>query len=125
MAESRSHKITARRIAKRHGLRYNAAKGADIKAPGITIEVETPETVRDAPRQLQGHRGPAYIAGTNKEAVEKALKVAKGTTIGVMDNQGNIKKPSTRVANPVDSIAAMYKKSTVSDRRLKKYRGRD
>ena len=96
MAESKVHETTARRIAERYGTRYNAARGADIKAPGITIEVETPRTVKDALRQLQGYRGPVYVAGTNKEAVEAALKVTEGTTIGVMDNQGDIKKRSTR-----------------------------
>jgi len=60
------------------------------------VEVETPETVTEAPRQLQGYRGPVYIAGTNKEAINKALERTAKTTIGVMDNQGNILKPSTR-----------------------------
>jgi hypothetical protein len=46
--------------------------------------------------QLQGYRKPDYIAGTNKEAVEKALEVARGTTVGVMDSQGNIIKRSSR-----------------------------
>ena len=32
----------------------------------------------------------------NKEAVEKAVEATEGTTIGVMDNQGNIVKRSTR-----------------------------
>ena len=96
MPESRSHKITARRIANKLHTEYNNADGVDIKSKEATVEVETPETVSDAPGQLRGHRGPAYIAGTNKEAVNKALEVSKGTTIGVMDNQGNIIKPSAR-----------------------------
>jgi len=96
MTESRSHKTTANRIAKQFNTDYNNGDGVDIKSNGATIEVETPETVSDAPTQLRGHRGPAYIAGTNKEAVEKALEVTQGTTIGVMDNQGNIVKKSTR-----------------------------
>ena len=37
-----------------------------------------------------------YVAGTNKEAVESALKRYGDSTIGVMDNQGNILKPSNR-----------------------------
>lgn len=96
MAESRSHKTTANRIAKKMKTEYNDGKGVDIKSTNATIEVETPETVADAPGQLRGHRGPAYIAGTNKEAVNKAIETTKGTTIGVMDSQGNIVKPSTR-----------------------------
>ena len=68
MSESRSHKTTANRLAAQYGAEYNTGPGADIKADGITIEVETPDTVPDAGRQLQGHRGPVYVAGTNKEA---------------------------------------------------------
>ena len=52
--------------------------------------------VKDAPGQFRGDKGPAYIAGTNAEAVTKAIEVTKNTTIGVMDNQGNVVKSSTR-----------------------------
>jgi hypothetical protein len=96
MPESRSHKITAKRIAKRMGVAYNPNEGVDIKSPKATIEVETPDTIADGLRQLRSHRGPVFIAGTNKEAVNKALEATESTTIGVMDNQGNIIKPSTR-----------------------------
>ena len=96
MAESRSHKTTANRLAAQHGADYNQGPGADIKAEHVTIEVETPETIADAGRQLRGHRGPVYVAGTNKEAVKRALDRYGDSTIGVMDNQGNIVKPSTR-----------------------------
>ncbi len=96
MSESKSHKATANRLARKHRTEYNTGKGADIKAKRVAIEVETPDTVADGLRQLQGHQKPVYIAGTNQEAVEKALEVTKGTTVGVMDNQGNIIKKSSR-----------------------------
>ncbi len=96
MAESKSHKATSNRIAQKYNTDYNNGKGVDIKATKATVEVETPNTVKDAPGQLRGHKGPAYIAGTNAEAVEKAIEVTKNTTIGVMDNQGNVVKSSTR-----------------------------
>jgi len=96
MTESRSHKTTANRIAKKMNAEYNDWKGVYIKSTNATVEVETPETVGEALGQLRGHRGPAYIAGTNKEAVNKAMETTKGTTIGVMDSQGNIVKTSTR-----------------------------
>jgi hypothetical protein len=96
MSESKSHKTTANRIAKKLKAEYNSGEGVDIKSKKATVEVETFETVSEAPRQLQGHRGQAYIAGTNKATVEKALEVTQGTTIGVMDNQGKIVKKSTR-----------------------------
>ncbi len=96
MAESRSHKTAARRIAEKLGAEYNDGKGTDIKAQRATVEVETPKTVADAPGQLRGHRGPVYVAGTNREAVERALEVTQGTTIGVMDNRGKVVRRSTR-----------------------------
>ena len=96
MAEERSHKATANRIAKRLGTTYEGGKGVDVKSPRATVEVESPTTMANALTQLQGHRGKVYIAGTNMEAVQKAIDVTKGTTVGVMDNQGNIVKKSTR-----------------------------
>lgn len=96
MPENRSHKTTANRIAKKYKTDYNSKKGPDIKSKKATIEVETADTVADAPGQLRGYKGKVYIAGTNKQAVEKAVEVTKGTTIGVMDNKGKIVKRSTR-----------------------------
>ncbi len=96
MSEGKSHKTAANRIAQKLGVDYNNGKGVDIKSNRATVEVETPESVGDAAGQLKGHRGPVYIAGTNKDAVDKALEATKGTTIGVMDNQGNIVKSSNR-----------------------------
>ncbi len=96
MPESRSHKTAANRIAQKLGAEYNDGEGVDVKSRRGTVEVETPETVADATGQLRGHRGPVYIAGTNQDAVDKALEVTQGTTIGVMDNQGKVVKRSTR-----------------------------
>ena len=96
MTESRSHKTAANRIAKKFKTDYNSGEGIDIKSKRGNVEIETFATVADAPGQLRGHRGPSYIAGTNKATVEKALEATKGTTIGVMDNKGNIVKKSTR-----------------------------
>lgn len=96
MSESRSHKVTANRLAALHDAEYNQGPGPDVKTSRVTIEVETPETVSDAGRQLSGHRGPVFVAGTNHRAVQQALERYEGTTIGVMDNRGNILKPSTR-----------------------------
>lgn len=96
MGESRSHKTTSNRIAQKYNVEYNDGEGVDIKSNRATVEVETPDTVNDGLGQLQGHRGPVYIAGTNQEAVDKALEATEGTTVGVMDNQGKIVKRSTR-----------------------------
>jgi hypothetical protein len=98
MAESRSHKATANRIAREHSAEYDGEDrtGVDIVTPNVAIEVETQGRVSDGIRQLQGHRKPAYIAGTNKAVVEEALEKTTGTTIGVMDSQGRVVKRSTR-----------------------------
>ena len=96
MPESKSHKTTAKRIARKYRTDYNEGAGADIQASQIAVEVEPPESVADGIRQLQGYRKRVYIAGTNQEAVEKALEASEGTTVGVMDNQGNIIKASSR-----------------------------
>ena len=96
MPESRAHKTTANRIAKKYRTAYNPDEGVDVVTRQIAVEVETPGTVSDGMRQLQGHKKPAYIAGANQEAVDEALEKTAGTTIGVMDSQGRIVKRSTR-----------------------------
>jgi len=96
MAESKSHRTTANKIAKKYNANYNTGQGADIKTSKIAVEVETEGTVRDGLRQLQGHQKPVYIAGANQSTVDKALEITQGTTVGVMDNQGRILKRSTR-----------------------------
>ncbi len=96
MSEGKSHKTTANRIAKKYKAEYNSSKGVDIVMPNKAIEVETAETVKDGIRQLQGHKKPVYIAGTNKKALDKAIELTQNTTVGVMDNLGNILKSSSR-----------------------------
>jgi hypothetical protein len=96
MAEGKSHKTTAIRLAEKFKAEYNPGKGADIITKRIAIEVETPGTVAQGLQQLRGHQKSVYIAGTNQEAVDLALELTHGTTVGVMDNIGNIVKRSTR-----------------------------
>ena len=96
MSESRSHKVTSNRIARSNNTNYNNRKGVDVVTPSRAIEVETENTVKSGIKQLQGHKKPSYIAGTNQSAVNKALRATQGTTIGVMDNMGNIVKSSSR-----------------------------
>ncbi len=96
MGDDRSHNTTANRIAEKYGVPYNDGEGVDIKSQRATVEVETQGTVAEGLSQLKGHRGPVYIAGANKATVQEALEATEGTTVGVMDNQGNILKRSTR-----------------------------
>lgn len=90
------HDETARKLARKKGTECNKGQGPDIVTPNQVIEVETADTVDDAFRQLQGFRRPVYIAGVNREATEKALEGAQGTTVGVMKPSGRILKRSTR-----------------------------
>ena len=90
------HDPTARRIAAKKGVAYNEGQGPDIKTPSQTIEVETIDTITDAGRQLQGHRGLVYVAGADDAATEAALEHYDDTSIGVMNPSGKILKSSTR-----------------------------
>lgn len=93
---SKGHDDAVRRIAAKKGVRYNAGAGPDVIAPRAVVEVETPRSVAEGPKQLRGFRGPVYVAGTNQKAVNKAIEVTRGTTIGVMDKNGNVVRRSTR-----------------------------
>lgn len=91
-----NHDETARRLARREGVDYNRGKGADVIGNRRVIEVETAATAREGLRQLQGHRKPVYIAGADEAATKAALKATAGTTVGVMDSNGNIVRSSSR-----------------------------
>ena len=90
------HDKTAQQIAENKGASYNKGPGPDVKTPRQTIEVETTNTIDDAGRQLQGHRGPVYVAVTDDKDIPKAVERYDGTTIGVMDSSGEVIKPSSR-----------------------------
>ena len=90
------HDTTADRLARKEGVEYNRSQGPDVKSTRRAIEVETTETVQDGFRQLQGFNKPVYIAGADAAATKAALEAAKGTTVGVMNSQGQIVKRSTR-----------------------------
>ena len=81
MPEGKSHKETAERIAKKYKTEYNEGPGADIKTKKIAVEIETEKTLKDVPRQLQGHRKPVYVAPTTKKGVKKALDLFKDPSI--------------------------------------------
>lgn len=93
---SQSHENVAKRLAKKYRAEYPPKDGVDIVTDSIAIEVETPGGVKKGIQQLQGHKKRAYIAGANQSAVNEALEQTKGTTVGVMDKDGNIIKPSSR-----------------------------
>lgn len=90
------HDKTAKRLADKEGVDYNRGQGPDVNSRRRAIEVETDETASDGLRQLQGFRKPVYIAGADAKATDAAVEATQDTTVGVMDPQGKIVKPSTR-----------------------------
>ena len=57
------HDAAAMRIAQKYGVEFNRGPGQDIVTPTMDIEVETALTVKDAFRELERSRRPAYVAG--------------------------------------------------------------
>lgn len=90
------HDKTAQQIAQNKGASYNKGPGPDIKTSRQTIEVETSNTIGDAGRQLQGHKGSVYVAVADDKDIPKAVDRYKDTTIGVMDSSGTVVKSSSR-----------------------------
>lgn len=90
------HDRVAKQVAKREGAEYNRGPGADIQSPRRAIEVETPDTLGDAGRQLRGYKKPVYVVPTDTKAVPDAIQRYKGTQIGVMKPSGKIVKRSGR-----------------------------
>lgn len=90
------HDRVANKIAAREGADYNRGPGPDVVTRRRAIEIETKDTVTDGLRQLRGFRRPVFIAGADAEAVKAALDTARGTTVGVMDDKGNVLRRSTR-----------------------------
>lgn len=91
-----NHDKTAERIARKEGVAYNRGQGPDVIGNKRAVEVESKGTVDEGFRQLQGYRKPVYIAGADAEATKAARRAAKGTTVGVMDQHGQVVKRSTR-----------------------------
>ena len=92
---NKAHTATVNRLARR----YNAVPvqdgGPEIQSCELTIAIATQATTLRAIRQLRAFDGPRYVAVTNKEGIEEALRLTRSTPIGVMDPRGNILRPSS------------------------------
>ena len=95
MAQSKHDKV-AERIARQQGTTYNAGPGSDVQNSRRVIEIETPNTIGEAGKQLQGFRKPVYVAVTESSAIRKAVQRYENTTIGIMGPSGKIVKRSSR-----------------------------
>lgn len=89
---NKAHTATVNRIARRYNLKFNEGDGVDFQTDEIAIDVETTATLDDGLERLLQISGPAYLAVTNMEAVQEAIRQTQDTPIGVMDPKGNIIK---------------------------------
>jgi len=88
--ENKAHTATANRIAQMFGVKYRPGERFDIQTDSVTIEVETIATVSDAIETLESTPGKVYVALTNRDGVDEALRLTDGSRVGVMDSKGNI-----------------------------------
>ena len=88
--ENKAHRATANRIAHGLGVDYEPGGEFDILADSVTIEVETTATVSQAISRLETRAGRVYVALTNRDGVEEALRLTANSRVGVMDSRGNI-----------------------------------
>lgn len=89
------HDVTAMRIAQKYGVEFNRGPGPDVITPNMDIEVETVESVSDAFRYIRSWK-PVYVAGVDDFTTRLALLLPHDSKIGVMDQDGNIRRHSTR-----------------------------
>jgi len=91
-----SHDRVAKLVARKLRGRYNPQTSPDVKGKAGRAEVKSSaDEIPKALRQLAGGTGPAFIV-LPKPQHNKALKRLAGLKTGLMDYQGNIRKPSTR-----------------------------
>ena len=87
---NKAHSATLRRLAKRFGGTIGSGDQSDITAGDMLIEVETAATIFQGIARLKPHSCRRYIAVTNRESLDEALRLTAGTGIGVMTPQGDI-----------------------------------
>lgn len=95
---NKAHTATVRRLATKFGASVVVEQGAGsatlLRGPDRTIAVETSATLMEGLEQLKQLSGQRFIAVTNKETLDDALRLAAATEIGVMNSQGEIVRPA-------------------------------
>lgn len=88
---NKAHTATLNRICLKYGLKPNPdGKPFDIQTTEFVIEVETSASLAASIERLRTRASPAYIAVTNKEGLKLARPLLAGTSIGLLDPQGNV-----------------------------------
>jgi hypothetical protein len=90
------HERVSKQIERKRNIKYNPGKGVDFNPANFAGEVEpNTQKLSEGMRQLQGYKKPSYLI-VPKDIVPEAIDRTKGTTVGVMDETGKIRKRSTR-----------------------------
>ena len=92
--QNKAHTATVNRIAKRYQAVANPNGHPDIESDELTVEVETSATIAAGIKRLLNVEGPVFVAVTNREGLDEALKRAHPTRVGVMNPQGEIVQQS-------------------------------
>jgi len=115
---SKNASTAAKRIAKKFGAKIATGRGPAIVTAKQVVAITTGRNTQTAMRQLKGYRRRVYIAATDSNATKAALAATRGTTIGVIDHQCKVAKPSTRkTSNGTKTRRPSTRKSTSKARR--------
>ena len=86
------HDKAADRLAKKFETTHRQ-EGVDIRIPGMSIEVAvTDDDIRQSIGQLKRSRAEKKFMAVPASKSDQAKKLLRGTGIGIMDLDGNIKK---------------------------------
>jgi hypothetical protein len=87
---NKAHTAVLRRIAARYQGTIGQDSQPDVSAGDLSIEVETAATLPEGIARLVLLTGRRYVAVTNREALDEALRLTAGTGLGVMTPHGDI-----------------------------------
>lgn len=99
---NKAHTATLNRVSQRYGIKPSAEGPFDLQTDDFIIEVETSASLEDAVERLKDRTEPVYIAVTNKEGINFAVKKVADTNIGIMDPKGNVIRNSGDHQPPSD-----------------------
>ncbi len=96
--ENKAHTATVNRIARRYANGLRSDDGFDVRTSTMVVAVETSATLSSGLRHLQSlpEDLAVYVAITNKEMVDDAMRATRQSDVGVMDPKGNILKHCLR-----------------------------
>jgi hypothetical protein len=86
---NKAHTATGNRIAKRFDTQFTPDAEFDVATGDLKVAVETSASMESALLSLESEPGRVYVALTNKDGVNDALRVGSGR-VGIMDAHGNV-----------------------------------